>query len=291
MTYYFEALRPWQWLKNTLIFIPYILGKESYGIEVLEVIYIFIIFSLFVSSTYIINDIKDIELDQLHPIKKFRPVASGKINVKNANIFGWLVLTFTLLGSYVINYFTFYYFLTYFFLTFLYTNKVKYIFLLDTIFIALMFTLRVMIGGVVAEINPSVYLLSTIFLISCILSTSKKISILNTLGINYHNNFYQLIKEQNQKIAFKNLYFLFSFSSILSLVVWFLSLTDEGITISIKFLLLISILGFKVFLYYILKFSMSGNLEDFSKEIFKNKILLILSSIIVISFCLGYFLI
>jgi hypothetical protein len=44
-----------------------------------------------------------------------------------------------------------------------------------------------------------------------------------------------------------------------------------------------------IFIPYILKFSMSGNLEDFSGEIFKNKILLILSSIILISFCLGYF--
>ena len=35
MTYYFKALRPWQWLKNTLIFIPYILGKEKYGSDVI----------------------------------------------------------------------------------------------------------------------------------------------------------------------------------------------------------------------------------------------------------------
>lgn len=289
MTYYFKALRPWQWLKNTLIFIPYILGKESYGIDALEVIYIFIIFSFFVSSTYIFNDIKDIELDKFHPSKKYRPVASGKIDPKNANIFGWLVLTSTLLGSYIVNHIAFFYFLIYALLTFLYTNKAKYIFLLDTLFVSLMFTLRILIGGVAAEINPSFYLLSFIFLISCILTISKKISILNTIGIDDNSNFYQLLKEQNQKIGFKNLYILFSISSIGSLFVWFLSLSNEGISLLRIVLLLMSIFGFIVFLHYILKFSMSGNLEDFSGEIFKNKVLLILSSIILISFCLGYF--
>ena len=125
MTYYFKALRPWQWLKNTLIFIPYILGKEKYGSDVFEVIYVFLIFSLYVSSTYIFNDIKDIDLDKLHPNKKYRPIASGKIDTKNAIIFGLLIFISTLLGSYLINHLTVFYFLIYAFLTFLYTSKNK----------------------------------------------------------------------------------------------------------------------------------------------------------------------
>jgi decaprenyl-phosphate phosphoribosyltransferase len=76
MIYYFKVLRPWQWIKNTLVFIPYILGKNNYGVDVIEVILIFLIFSLFVSSTYIFNDIKDRDLDKLHPNKKHRPIAS-----------------------------------------------------------------------------------------------------------------------------------------------------------------------------------------------------------------------
>ncbi|MDA3008414.1 MAG: UbiA family prenyltransferase, partial [Actinomycetota bacterium] len=103
MTHYFKVLRPWQWLKNTLIFIPYILGKENYGADVIEVIYVFLIFSLFVSSTYIFNDIKDKDLDKLHPYKKHRPIASGKIDTKNAIFFSLLIFISTLLGSYLIN--------------------------------------------------------------------------------------------------------------------------------------------------------------------------------------------
>jgi len=147
MTYYFKVLRPWQWLKNTLIFIPYILGREYYGADVIEVIYVFLIFSLFVSSTYIFNDIKDKDLDKLHPFKKYRPIASGKIDTKNAIIFSLFIFISTLLGSFLINRLTVFYFLIYAFLTFLYTNKIKYIFLLDTLFVSLMFTVRVLTGG------------------------------------------------------------------------------------------------------------------------------------------------
>jgi 4-hydroxybenzoate polyprenyltransferase len=291
MTYYFKVLRPWQWLKNTLIFIPYILGKENYGADVLEIVYIFLIFSLFVSSTYIFNDIKDKDLDKLHPSKKYRPIAAGKLDTKNAIIFALLIFISTLLSSYLINNITIVYFLIYTSLTLLYSYKAKYIFILDTLFVSLMFTVRILIGGSVAEINPTIYLLSSIFFISCILSTSKKISIINTKGIGKDNIFYQMLKKQNQINRFRNLYILFSIFSTGSLIFWFLDLSENSISIIRQSLLLLSILGFIILLNYIYKFSISGDLEDFSSEIFKNKILLFLSLIIGISFCTGYFLI
>jgi len=291
MTHYLKVLRPWQWLKNTLIFTPYILGKENYGADVIDVIYVFLIFSLFVSSTYIFNDIKDKDLDKLHPYKKHRPIASGKIDTKNAIFFSLFIFISTLLGSYLINRLTFFYFLIYAFLTFLYTNKIKYIFLLDTLFVSLMFTVRVLVGGSVAEINPTIYLLFSIFFISCNLSISKKISILNNEGIDSDNMFYRLLKEQNQKNRFTTLYIVFSIFSVGSLVYWLLDLIENNISMTRQSLLFVSILGFIVLLNYIYKFSISGDLEDFSSEIFKNKILLLLSSIIGVSFCLGYFLI
>ena len=289
MIYYFKVLRPWQWIKNTLVFIPYILGKNNYGVDVIEVILIFLIFSLFVSSTYIFNDIKDRDLDKLHPNKKHRPIASGKLDTKNAIIFGLLIFISTLLGSYLINRVTIFYFLIYAFLTILYSFKVKYIFLLDTLFVSLMFTIRILIGGSVAEINPTIYLISSIFFISCILTITKKISILNTEGISNDNVFYKLLKEQNRKNKFTTLYIVFSILSIGSLLFWFLDLYENNISILRQSMLILSMLWFIVFLNYIYKFSVSGGLEDFSSEIFNNKILLFISSIIAISFFIGYF--
>ena len=291
MPVYIKVLRPWQWIKNTLIFIPYILGVKNYGADILEVIYTFIIFSLFVSSTYIFNDIKDIDIDKLHPNKKFRPVASGKIDIKNTLYFGCLIFIFTLFGSYLLNLLTFFYFLIYASLTLLYTIKIKYIFLLDTLIISLMFTLRVLIGGSASGVTPTIYLLFSIFFISCILAISKKISIVNTVGVSSDNMFYQLLIEQNQMNRFKTLYIIFSFFSIGSLVFWYLDLSENILSIQKQSLLLLSIFGLTILLNYIYKLSFLGKLEDFSSEIFKNKILLLMSFIIGISFLLGYFLI
>jgi len=285
---YFKILRPWQWLKNTLIFIPYILGKERYGADILEVINVFLIFSLFVSSTYIFNDIKDKGLDKLHPYKKNRPIASGKLEVKSATIFGLLIFISTLFSSYLVNQITLFYFLIYAFLTLLYTYKAKYIFLLDTLFVSLMFTIRVLIGESVSKIDSTIYLLFFIFFISSILSTSKKISILNTKSISNGNVYYHLLEKQNQNLRFSTLYNIFSIFSIGTFVLWLLHLR-ENISILRQSFLLLSIFGFIVFLIYIFKLSNLGFLEDFSLGIFKNKFLLFLSSVIVICFCIGYF--
>ena len=64
MVKYFKVLRPWQWTKNLLVFIPFLLGSKDYGEDIFVVFSIFLLFSIFVSSTYIFNDIKDINLDK-----------------------------------------------------------------------------------------------------------------------------------------------------------------------------------------------------------------------------------
>ena len=105
-----------------------------------------------------------------------------------------------------------------------------------------MFIVRVLIGGAVVEINPTIYLLSSIFFISCILSTSKKISILNTEGISSGNIFYKLLKEQNQNNKFTTLYIVFSIFSTGSLLFWFLDLNKNNISVLRQGMLLLSIL-------------------------------------------------
>ena len=87
MSAYINVLRPWQWIKNLLIFIPYILSENSNNSDISNLIIIFFIFSAFVSSTYVFNDIKDVDIDRLHPKKKNRPIANGTIEKKRALIY------------------------------------------------------------------------------------------------------------------------------------------------------------------------------------------------------------
>lgn len=288
MRKYFIVLRPWQWTKNLLIFIPYILSGQSYGYDTLKIFYIFLLFSLFVSSTYIFNDIRDVKLDKFHPSKKHRPIASGAIDKKSALTLGVSIFTFALMGAYLITPSSYIYFLLYAFATLLYTLKFKYIFLVDTVLISLMFVIRIFIGGLVSGIELTTYLIIFVFFTSCLLSFSKKISIVNTKG-NEKNNFFIILNKQNQKYGFKNLYLFFSLLSLVSLIFWFVDLSKDGIAVFEKSMLSFAILAFTVFLSFVYKFSKLGKLEDFSSEIIKNKVLFIFSLLIIMSFSLGYF--
>jgi decaprenyl-phosphate phosphoribosyltransferase len=79
---YIKALRPHQWTKNLIIFAP---GFFAQQLSIKSIILVGTTFSLFCiisSGFYLINDLFDRKLDSLHPIKKNRPIASGRISIK-----------------------------------------------------------------------------------------------------------------------------------------------------------------------------------------------------------------
>ena len=282
-------LRPWQWIKNILIFIPFILSSQNTIDSLNKLIFIFIIFSLFVSSTYIFNDLKDVNTDRLHPIKKGRPIAAGKISVSSAKL---LALNFFISGliiSYLLDPSITVFFLAYAVFTYLYTMYFKYIFLLDTLSISIMFLIRVLIGSFAVKVPLTIYLGTFIFFTSCMLSISKKISIVNSAKLNSDNSFYALLKKQNAAFSFSKLFIFFGLISSISLLLWFLNLYGETRIFSDIILLGFTNVAFVFFVSNIYKYSLMGELEDFSKELFKNKYLFFLATTIVVSFSIGYF--
>jgi 4-hydroxybenzoate polyprenyltransferase len=79
--YLLISLRPKQHIKNIILFVPLVFSSLLLNIDSVEkTSLIFILFSLFAGSTYIINDYKDREKDKNHAKKKNRPLASGKLN-------------------------------------------------------------------------------------------------------------------------------------------------------------------------------------------------------------------
>ena len=89
---YIYILRPWQWVKNLLILVPVILNRSFSFDNIENNLIIFISFSLLASGNYILNDLKDLQNDKLHPKKKFRPIANGKINKNNAKIYSFVLI-------------------------------------------------------------------------------------------------------------------------------------------------------------------------------------------------------
>jgi decaprenyl-phosphate phosphoribosyltransferase len=76
------ALRPRQWLKNLLVFAaPLAAGQVFVPDILLPTVIAFVAFCLVSSATYLINDVRDIEVDRQHPTKRTRPIAAGQVKV------------------------------------------------------------------------------------------------------------------------------------------------------------------------------------------------------------------
>lgn len=88
-----RALRPHQWAKNALLFLPLLTAHKFTTEAVTVAVLAFIAFSLCASSVYVVNDLVDRAHDRLHPSKRFRPFAAGELSVR----FGW-ALAALLLG-------------------------------------------------------------------------------------------------------------------------------------------------------------------------------------------------
>ena len=90
----FKIIRIKQWYKNIVIFLPLVFSLSLLNLDSISLTIVgFIALSLASSALYIRNDILDIEFDKQHPIKKFRPLASGQISKKNAYIIFVLLLS------------------------------------------------------------------------------------------------------------------------------------------------------------------------------------------------------
>src|SRR5262249_51625447 len=76
---YLKALRPHQWLKNLLVFIPMLTAHQLTARTLGQSLAAFICFSLLASSVYVLNDLLDLTFDRTHSRKRDRPFASGSI--------------------------------------------------------------------------------------------------------------------------------------------------------------------------------------------------------------------
>ena len=99
-----ESLRPNQWIKNLSLFAAAILTGQLFTPAVFNAsLLAFISFCALSSSSYLINDLLDIDKDRLHPVKKYRPLARGAISKNDAIIFAILLTILGLLIAFFVN--------------------------------------------------------------------------------------------------------------------------------------------------------------------------------------------
>ena len=180
--YLLKLLRPRQWIKNFALFAAITFGGQLFDLDVLYKVALgFIAFCFLSSATYIINDALDLKKDRLHPFKKSRPLASGKVLPTEAFVvFVVLIIITFSLGQYIGGLFFFIAFI-YIALQISYSLFVKGIVIFDIMFIATGYILRVLAGEAVTGYHISVWLLLTTISLSLFLAVGKRRSELTLL--------------------------------------------------------------------------------------------------------------
>lgn len=155
-----KEIRVYQWVKNVLIFVPLLLSHSyTNQILVIDAFIAFIAFSLCASSVYIINDLCDVESDKQHPVKKFRPIAAGLISVEFAKVLAAFLFIVALVIVLLLNRNFLIVFITYFSLTLAYSFGLKAIAIIDVLILGGLYTLRVIAGVVVIDVEMSYWLI------------------------------------------------------------------------------------------------------------------------------------
>ncbi len=174
---YIRLLRPRHWVKNLFLFAAPFFGGTLFREDILLLAFpVFLSFSLCASSVYIINDILDREKDRHHPKKRQRPVASGAISPRMALSVMLFLLIPSLYLSLMIERGFFLYIVLYLLIQMAYSIRFKNIAILDIFCIAAGFVIRVLAGGEAFNIRVSPWLFSTMFMISLVLASGKRLS-------------------------------------------------------------------------------------------------------------------
>jgi decaprenyl-phosphate phosphoribosyltransferase len=178
-----RAVRPRQWLKNLLVgAAPLAAGKLLERHVLVSVALAFVAFCLVSAMVYLLNDVRDVEEDRLHPRKRLRPIAAGELSVRAAIAiavvtgsagFVLAFMTSTGLGITVTVYVV---------LQILYTLFLKHIPVLDLAMVASGFLLRAIAGGVAAGIPLSQWFLLVASFGSFFMVAGKRYSELKALG-------------------------------------------------------------------------------------------------------------
>lgn len=187
-----RAIRVNQWMKNLLVFTAVIFSGKLFDLWILgQAIIAFGIFCLLSSTSYLLNDIIDYSYDKKHPVKRYRPIASGEISMQQAT-FAVFILTITsLLLSLLFSVQFFFLALTFILLHFFYSLYLKKFPTVDIFTISFSFILRAIGGEVVTGYHIPVWLLLTIFFISLFMATVKRHAELMTHGRETRESLYR----------------------------------------------------------------------------------------------------
>ena len=179
-----SAMRPHQWVKNILIFAPLMLSYQFLDADLLILnLLAFAAFSLAASGLYIINDLLDIESDRVHPTKRERPFASGRLSIHWGVGQSTIILVLAVGIASFINSQFLVVLIIYALLSASYSFKLKQVVLLDVALLAVLYTLRIIAGTYAVSLEFSYWLIVFSIFIFTSLAMVKRVSELYNLKL------------------------------------------------------------------------------------------------------------
>ena len=155
-----RCLRPHQWGKNLIIFVPTIAGhKMTDPVLLRHDLWAFMIFCICASGVYVVNDLLDLDADRKHPTKQKRPFAAGQLALTLGLIAGPLLLVTGLAAAAALSWLFAGVVALYLVLTTAYSWHIKRMVLLDVFFLAGLYTIRLVAGHAATGIAYSAWLL------------------------------------------------------------------------------------------------------------------------------------
>jgi 4-hydroxybenzoate polyprenyltransferase len=169
-----RALRPDEWVKNTFVFAALLFGGQFDVPSALKATGTFVAFCLVASSGYLVNDIRDVELDRRHPTKRFRAIASGALPIGTAKAGAAVLAAAGLIVGLIVSPGVLGLVAAYGALTFAYSFVLKTVVIIDVMAIAGCFLLRVLAGAVAVDVVASPWLLVCTGMVSLFLGFTKR---------------------------------------------------------------------------------------------------------------------
>lgn len=283
-----EIIRPPQWYKNFLVFLPLIFSVDIFNLEFIFLLVLgFIALCLGSGGAYVFNDLIDLKKDAIHPIKKNRPLPSGRLSKKHAIILGLTLITISEFLAYFLN--------SSFLIInsllvisiFLYSIKLKEIFLLDVFMISMNYVLRSVSGAFIIDFQISLWLLVGVFSLAILLSFGKRKNEILLLNKKFLKH-----KKVLQNYSHRFLNYALIISSIMTFIIY-LVYSSSGPKEINDLRLIFTAPIFLLILFLFVRNTINGKYsgKELGEILFKEKLLtaLIIISIILISILINVF--
>jgi decaprenyl-phosphate phosphoribosyltransferase len=178
-----RAMRPRQWIKNVLVVTaPLAAGRLFESRVLLHTALAFVAFCLISATVYLINDVRDVEEDRLHPRKRFRPIAAGELQPSTALVLAAVTAAAGLLVGFLTSLELGITLVIYLAVQIVYSVYLKHLPVVDLAIVASGFLLRAIAGGVAAHILLSQWFLLVASFGSLFMVAGKRYSEMKAIG-------------------------------------------------------------------------------------------------------------